>query len=292
MTHYPRRLMQVEDNLAKRHHISLIHGDVMFISHYSIRSMTKYQGLLVLLLGLFCLPVLANPVDPLNSPMWPEMHQRLLHEDDYVFDSRIKVIAPQSAENALNVPVKVDATALDGIKRIIVFADLNPIPGILDYEPIQTQPSISFNFKVQQATALRAAALDANGVWRVGGIWLDAAGGGCTEPSVGSANADWSAQLGHVTARLWPNEAGQRIRLRVMHPMDTGLVDKIPAFFIERLDVMQKGALIARLHLFEPVSENPTLTLDMKTRGGVDLFAVDNNGNQVQAHVNLAGIAL
>lgn len=253
----------------------------MLVPHYP---MTKIQSILLLLV-FCCLPVFANPTDPLGSPMWTEMHQRLLGGGDYVFDERVKVIAPQSAENALNVPVKVDASALDGVKRIVVFADLNPIPRILDYEPIQAQPSISFNFKVQQATALRAAVLDTSGVWRVGGMWLDAAGGGCTHPSVGSGNADWSAQLGNVTARLWPNKTGQRVRLRIMHPMDTGLADKIPEFFIERLEVTQKDTLLARLYLYEPIAENPTLTLDVKAQGDVDLFAVDNNGNQVKASV-------
>lgn len=246
----------------------------------------NFQGTILLLLLLLALSAHAtHPVDPLDSPMWSEMHQRLLDSGDYIFDERVQVIAPKSAENALNVPVKVDASALGEVKRIVVFADLNPIPQILDYEPLQAQPSISFNFKVQQATALRAAALDQKGVWRVGGIWLDAAGGGCTQPSVGSASEDWSAQLGNVTARLWDNGNGQRLRLRIMHPMDTGLADKIPEFFIERLDILQKDALIARVHLYEPVAENPTLTLDIKTHGEMGLFALDNNGNQVKANL-------
>jgi sulfur-oxidizing protein SoxY len=253
----------------------------MWTLHYPT---TKTQGILLLLL-FSCSSALANPIDPLDSPLWLKMHQHLLDGGKYVFDQRVKIIAPKNAENTLNVPVKVDASALGEVKRIVVFADLNPIPKILDYEPLQAQPSISFNFKVQQATALRAAALDSEDVWRVGGMWLDAAGGGCTQPSVGSANADWNAQLGHVTARLWPNKTGQRVRLRIMHPMDTGLADKIPEFYIERLEITQKNTLLARLYLYEPISENPTLTLDVSAQGAVDLFAVDNNGNQMQASI-------
>ena len=50
--------------------------------------------------------------DPLDSPMWQEMHQRLLDGLPVVFDDRVKVIAPGSAEDSMNVPVKVDASAI------------------------------------------------------------------------------------------------------------------------------------------------------------------------------------
>ena len=225
-------------------------------------------------------------VDPLNSSMWDDMHQRLLGGLPVVFDERVKVIAPGSAEDSMNVPVKVDASALGAVRRMVVFAELNPIPRILEMQPGQAVPAVSFNFKVQQATPLRAAALDEDGVWHVGSVLLDASGGGCTQPSVGSANADWSAQLGKVTARLWPRGSGQRLRLRVMHPMDTGLADHIPVFHIERLEVNDRqGNTLAALKLYEPVSENPTLTLDLESAQPVDLYAVDNNGNQVHAVV-------
>ncbi len=224
--------------------------------------------------------------DPLNSVMWREMHALLLNNQPVVFDDRVVVHAPASAEDSLNVPVKVDATALGKVKRLIVFADLNPIPRILEMEPNLIRPLISFNFKVQQATPLRAAALGADGVWHVGGVLLDAAGGGCTQPSVGSGSVDWSEQLGNVSARVWPNSEGQRVKLRLMHPMDTGLADSIPAFYIERIDLSNtEGQSLAVIHLYEPVAENPTLTLELVQRGEVHLSAMDNNGTHIQARV-------
>jgi len=46
------------------------------------------------------------------------------------------------------------------------------------------------------------------------------------------------------------------------HPMDTGLAAGIPAFYMNELSIADKnGALVAEIDLFEPVSENPTLTL-------------------------------
>ncbi len=225
-------------------------------------------------------------MDPLESVMWKEMHEQLLNNQPVVFDNRIIVTAPYSAENALNVPVKVDASAVGQVQLLVVFADLNPIPKILQLEPKQAQPVISFNFKVQQATPLRAAALDQDGVWHVGGVLLDAAGGGCTQPSVGSGSADWSEQLGNVSARLWPKAKGQRIRMRIMHPMDTGLADSIPAFYIERIDInSSKGKKLAVLQLFEPIAENPIITLDLNHQEEIELFARDNNGTLINARV-------
>ncbi|MEL7043926.1 MAG: thiosulfate oxidation carrier protein SoxY [Pseudomonadota bacterium] len=126
-----------------------------------------------------------DQVDPLDSPSWKEMHRYVLGQGPFVFDERVKVIAPESAEDAMNVPVKVDASAIGGVQRMVVFADLNPITRIMELEPVDSLPVVSFNFKVQQGTPLRAAVLDREGVWHVGGVYLDAAGGGCTQPSVG-----------------------------------------------------------------------------------------------------------
>ena len=55
---------------------------------------------------------------------------------------------------------------------------------------------------------------------------MDATGGGCTLPGATRQNATWSTTLNQVESRVFPgfNGAGSRIRLRVMHPMDTGLV--------------------------------------------------------------------
>lgn len=265
------------------------------LKRINLRSAQPCRRLMVYVVGLslWLMPAVSiaedsiAAADPLDSPMWREMHQRLLGGQSVVFDDKVRVYAPVSAENSFNVPVKVDATALGDVKRMVVFADLNPIPRILELEPEKSRPTISFNFKVQQATPLRAAAQDNDGVWHVGGVMLDASGGGCTQPSVGSASSDWSAQLGNVSARLWSTERGQRLRFRVMHPMDTGLAPRIPAFFIERLEVSNdRGESLATVHLFEPVAENPTLTLDFGQQQAIALFARDNNGNLVQATVS------
>ena len=50
--------------------------------------------------------------DPLNSARWNEMHKAFLAGLPYVFDPRVRVIAPGDAYNPMQVPVTLDATAI------------------------------------------------------------------------------------------------------------------------------------------------------------------------------------
>lgn len=226
-------------------------------------------------------------VDPLRSPGWRWMAARYFDQATVRFDERVRVTLPASAENPLEVPVHVEVDDLQSpVEEILVFADLNPITTVLRYQPIAARPALAFRFKVQQATPVRAAVRTADGIWHVGGAWIDAAGGGCTAPSVASASGAWSDRIGEVAARLWSQEGGRRLRFRVMHPMDTGLADGIPAFYIERAQVHDgEGALLAELELFEPISENPLITLDLHGQGAVKLRTVDTQGNRVVAEI-------
>jgi sulfur-oxidizing protein SoxY len=249
-----------------------------------------------ILIALVCLvfitPVLASssktvPEDPFHSVQWETMYRMFLSEHPVVFDERVRVLAPQSAENSMAVPIHVDATALEGVEEILVFADLNPIPEILSYRPQNAAASIGFRFKVQQATPVRAAALASDGVWHVGHVWLDAAGGGCTLPSVASGSAEWESHLGEVSARLWKRPQGSRLRFSVVHPMDTGLADGIPQFNIETMNITDaEGRPLALLETHEPVSENPMISLDLNTQDDVMVDGRDNNGNTFAARIS------
>jgi len=227
------------------------------------------------------------PADPLRSPSWDVMVRAFLSGAPVVFDERVKVFLPRAAEDALNVPVQVDARALDGVTRILVFADLNPIPHILEYRPVRARPEIAFRFKVEQSTPVRAAVLAGDGVWHVGGGWLTAAGGGCTTPSLGTGKQQWSDVLGQVSARLWARpDGGTRLRLRTMHPMDTGLAAGIPKFYIELITLTDDaGNELAQIEPWEPVSENPMISLDLDGDGPVRIIGRDIQGNRIAGRV-------
>ena len=83
-------------------------------------------------------------------------------------------------------------------------------------------------------------------------------------------------------------ENASRLRVMVMHPMDTGLVSGIPAFYVNKLAVRdEQGRELLRLATFEPVSENPVFSFDFPGRvaGGLRLTGTDNNGNRIDGRI-------
>lgn len=226
-----------------------------------------------------------GPADPLNSPAWPTVLQRFFKGREVRFDDRVKVLIPKSAEDPLGVPVTIEAPELREVREIIVIADLNPIQKILSLTPVRASPGLSFRFKVEQSTPVRAAMLT-DGIWHIGGEWLSAAGGGCTTPS-GASRGLWQGQVGAMNGRLWERgDTMQRLRLRVVHPMDTGLASGIPAFYMNHLVIRDAaGADLAILETFEPLSENPVLSLDLQNHGPVHISGRDIQGNTFSADV-------
>ncbi|HNC68630.1 MAG TPA: quinoprotein dehydrogenase-associated SoxYZ-like carrier, partial [Thauera aminoaromatica] len=232
----------------------------------------------------------AAHTDPLDSPRWEDMRKSFFADVTVVFDERVKVSGPAVAEDSLNVPVNVDASALPGVEELIVFADFNPIVKALRFEPGAAQPRLGFRIKLQQSSPVRAAARTADGVWHVGGAWITATGGGCTLPSVGSGSPEWQERLNEVNGKLWPRvDGGERLRMRIIHPMDTGLAAGIPAFHIEDIVIADaEGRTLSRIQPLEPVSENPSFTLDLRAAApGARLHVAgrDNNGNRIDAWV-------
>ncbi len=232
--------------------------------------------------------------DPLGSMQWPVVIKKYIGTAPWRFTDEVVVKGPEFAEDAMNVPVFVDARALvrsaGPIDRIRLVADRNPIQHILDFEPLDSWPVLAFRFRMEQGSPVRALVRTRDGRWHVGQTWVNASGGGCTVPGITRADGSWSRTLGQVQARVFRNvlEGGTRLRLRVMHPMDTGLVAGIPSFHIEHLELRDpQDQAVWRLALHEPVSENPLLTLELgdTLRGPWQLSGRDNNGNRIQAQV-------
>jgi len=234
-----------------------------------------------------------RPADPLKSVMWNQMYDEFLDGGarKVVFDKNVVVNTSQNVEDQFHVPVTVDARGITDVKEIVVFSDLNPIWHVLTYKPQEAEPYISFRFKVQQSTPIRAAVLTADNVWHVGGVNLEAAGGGCTAPAVAHGLPDWTLRLAEVRAKIWRSIDNReaRLRVRIQHPMDTGLADGIPAFFIEKLNIKSAdGRSFGQLQIQEPISENPAFTLMPKLKSADSSVIVDGRdieGNNFRAVV-------
>jgi sulfur-oxidizing protein SoxY len=226
--------------------------------------------------------------DPLNSVQWPTMYRAFLNTHAVVFDDRIRVMAPESAEDSMRVPVAVQIGDFDKIEKILVLADFNPLPKVLEFIPLRALPFLAFDIKLQQASPIRVAVLS-QGIWHVGGRWIDAAGGGCTLPSAGRLQNNWEEYLGDIYARFWQKiPETQRLKIRIMHPMDTGLVSGIPAFYLEEITLTAADGLpVLTIQPYEPMSENPLFTVELPTTLALplQLHAKDNNGNTFKAEL-------
>ncbi|BFN27959.1 sulfur oxidation protein SoxY [Pseudomonas sp. SCT] len=242
--------------------------------------------ILLLLFAFHASTAVAAEADPLQSVMWEYHHKGLLNSEPYVFDERVQVHVPPFAEDSRQVPVHIDARALgDDVVRIEAWADLNPIPRIFTFTPgDQVVPLVAIRIRVQQATPIRAAVLTRDGVWHIGSARVDAAGGGCTAPSVVRAQAGWEDRLGEVVGARFPRGEFSRLRLQISHPMDNGLVGGIPEFFLNQAELRDAdGKVMAELELYPAVAENPNLSLEVKGGQETRLWLRDNNGNEFEA---------
>jgi sulfur-oxidizing protein SoxY len=225
---------------------------------------------------------------------YPSLREQTIGKAAARFSDLVIVKGPAFADDAMNVPLLVDARSVGntggGVARIQVVVDRNPVREVLTFEPIKALPMLAFRIRLEQASPVRAFVQTRDSQWHVGSTWVQAAGGGCTVPGLTRADGSWSKTLGQVQARFFNNvlEGSRRLRVRVMHPMDTGLVAGIPAFYIEDLQLVDStGQAWWRLALHEPVSENPLITFELPPQAvpGLRLIGRDNNGNRIDAEV-------
>ncbi|MEA3390956.1 quinoprotein dehydrogenase-associated SoxYZ-like carrier [Sphingobium sp. CCH11-B1] len=232
------------------------------------------------------------PADPLQSPMWEAHARTLFGEDPVRFDPRLRVLFPQIAENQRSFPVMVDARGLGRVERMLIFADLNPIPLAVDYRPIRADAYVATRIKLDQRTPVRGAVRLSSGEWLVSGGWVDAAGGGCSAPPVSRVKGDWAEHLGEIRGGAWPASDGvSRLRLTFRHPMDTGFVANVPTYHIDRLTIADAfGELLGEMDIWASVAEDPAITVIPRAQGGASLAvtARDTNGRVYSAKVIVA----
>ena len=257
------------------------------------------RTVIAVLLAPLCALAAPDPFegDPHQSRAWPELKREHLGANaKVVFDQRVEVQGPSFAEDPMNVPITVRVKGLPEVQRVVVLVDRNPIRKVLEYQPIAALPVIGFRFKLEQASPVRAAVQTKDGLWHVGSTWVDSSGGGCTVNGASRNDGTWSQTLGQGQAKVYGQsaaigEAAARLRLRVMHPMDTGLVGGVPAFFVNKLSVRDAdGRELARLQTFEPVAENPVFSFDFAAapRAPLSISGTDNNGNKIALTTSVA----
>jgi sulfur-oxidizing protein SoxY len=232
----------------------------------------------------------APPVDPLGSPNWDGLARTVFGDAPVRFDERVHVVFPEIAEDQHEFPVEVDARTIPGVKRVMIFADLNPIPLAIDFMLGQAAPFIATRIKLDQRTPVRGAVQLADGSWLVSGGWVDAAGGGCSAPPVSRVKGDWAQHLGEVRGIATAGPQGVHVHLAFRHPMDTGFVANIATYNLETVMLKGSGGVdYGTVSLEASVGEDPALTLIVPAKAG-DALAVagrDTNGIDYAAKLTI-----
>ena len=220
--------------------------------------------------------------NPIPSPTFDDILKDIIKNDKYIFDDEnIEIKVPSFADNPIQVPIFVNAKKIKDAKRMILFADLNPIPKIIDMDLKAIYPLISLNIKVAQETPLRALILDENSVWHIGSNNIKSFGGGCSVASVTSSDTDFGKLLGKIKSEVFEVEKDTyRIKSSIFHPMETGLIFGNPEFYINKIVLKDGVNILSTMELFSAISENPRFIFETKIKSQnyiIEFSDVDGN---------------
>jgi sulfur-oxidizing protein SoxY len=108
-----------------------------------------------------------------------------LYADKPMLDGKIKIDAPQIAENGLVVPINIEVespmTEADHVKSVHVFADGNPLPGVVSYKftPACGKAAASTRMRLAQTQNVVCIAEMSNGTLHMAKSEIKVTIGGC-----------------------------------------------------------------------------------------------------------------
>lgn len=234
---------------------------------------------------LFLASLSLEAKNPIVSPTIDDIIKSTIGDDEYIFDDKnIKIKVPSFADNPVQVPIFVDASKIKNPKKMIILADLNPIPIVLSMIPNKFLPIISTNIKVAQETPLRALVLDENNLWHIGSANIKSNGGGCDVTSLAAANDTLSDNLGKNKGKIFSKTDNKRVKFSIFHPMETGLVFGAVAFYIEKIEIKdENNNILTTLETTAAMSENPRITLQSPASfEKLNIAFVDTDSNEFE----------
>ena len=233
----------------------------------------------LLIYFLFVQNTYAN--NPVESPTFDDILKRIIQDDKYIFDDKnINIKVPLFADNPVQVPIFVDAKAIKNAKRLILFADLNPIEKIIDMDLVNLLPIVSLNIKVAQETPIRALILDDKGLWHIGSNNIKSFGGGCSVSSVASTDTNFDKLLGKAKGNVFKTPDSIRLKASIFHPMETGLVFGNSEFYINKITIKADDKVLANIDAYSSISENPRFIFETTLESQnykIEFFDIDGN---------------
>ena len=227
-------------------------------------------------------PAWAGGTDPLASEVWADIVELEFAGAPVVHDDSFYLVTPERVEEAFSVPVTLGfADTPYEVAEVALFAENNPFPQVARVLPHRPLGGVGFDIRLERSTPVRAAVRDADGVWHVAHRFVEVASpGGCSAASGGLGGA-----VGEIDVRQFVRTEGDsRIKLRISHPMHTGLAtapdgETIPAWYIERMTLAGDGGPLAELTLWASVAADPTFVFDLpESQSSVRVAARDTAG--------------
>lgn len=253
-----------------------------------LKDVTMYKSISKTMIFMLFLSINLFAKNPVYSPTFDDIMLQTLPNRAFTFDDEnITIKVPNYADNPTQVPIFIDASKIKDAKRVIVFADLNPLPQVLDMQLIHAKPILSFNIRVAQETPLRALVQDAKGAWHVGSANIKSAGGGCSVSDAPDKSKAFARLLGQHKSQVTRQDNLYRIKFSIFHPMETGLMFGKASFYIEDIELYTKELLLAKLSISSSISQNPRMLLQTSAGEGdymLILNDTDANTYEIPAH--------
>ena len=249
--------------------------------------MPRALALAVLLAACPVLPAAAGSEDPLGSDVWADMVESELGGGPVVYDDFVRLVMPDWVEEPHSVPLAVklrDSGA--AVAEIAVFAENNPIPVAVRVYPHRPIQAVGMNLRLERSTPVRAAALDADGVWHVAqtAVTVNSPGGCSTVPG------DLAGAPGDIALKRFDRAGGaSRLKVRIAHPMHTGFAtddsgETIAAYYIERIEIADERGGLADMTTWAALSHDPVFHFDLpEKQSEVRVSARDTAGLAFEA---------
>ena len=198
--------------------------------------------------------------------------QYLGKNEQFFNNSKIKIIIQDEVEEAHEVSMVVKIPKeLKNTKKIIILVDNNPIQLVTKIFPQKSLKSVGFNIRMEQDSYVRAAILDKKNNWHISSKKVAVKSpGGCSLPACDPTKEVCKpSKLGKIVMHKYKRSSGDwRLKFKINHPMDTGLVTDpssgkiIPEYHVNWLYFKNDEEELAKAQTYGALAANPTFILD------------------------------
>lgn len=239
--------------------------------------------------------VLADNVNPIESPAWEDVRDAFFGENQVTFDDGVTIMMADVIENSHDVPVALKLSPeLENVKEIMLLVENNPIQHVARLIPHRPLSQVGLKIRLERSTPVRAAALTDDGTWHVASKWVKVlTPGGCSVPAERELEANELDKTGQIAMRRFERSgSGARLKFRIIHPMDTGFAahpdgEEIPAYYLEDITVADGDGPVVDVITQAAMAADPIITIDVPgLKQSLRIEARDSKGLEFEASKN------